>query len=93
MKKLISVICLSVLMVCSGCGQEETQDRYHYSMPNITLASQMGSNYTYYYVIDENTGVVYLQFDGIRRAGITVMLNVDGTPVTVDQIRKRDDAE
>ena len=93
MKKLIAVICFIALMVLSGCDQEETQYDYKYQRPNIAFVSRRGNFYNYYYIVDENTGVVYLQFDGNRRAGITVMLNIDGTPVTVDQIRKRDDAE
>ena len=40
----------------------------------------------YYYSIDRNTGVVYLEYDATYRHAITVMLNPDGTPVTAKQI-------
>ena len=33
----------------------------------------------YYYTVDENTGVVYIEVDGFRRHGITVAYNADGT--------------
>ena len=50
--------------------------------PNVTV---YGSG-LYTYVVDENTGVVYLQYDGGRKCGLSVMLNQDGTPVTRDQL-------
>ena len=41
----------------------------------------------YYYTIDKNTGVVYIEVDGYRRHGITVAYNADGT------IMKKEDLE
>ncbi len=38
------------------------------------------------YLIDEQTGVVYLEFRSGDLYGITVMLNADGTPVTAKQL-------
>jgi hypothetical protein len=32
-----------------------------------------------FYVVDRNTHVVYLAFDGYYRAGITALLKADGT--------------
>lgn len=54
-------------------------------VPNIvTLGGSDAGNY--YYTIDRNTGVVYLEYDDTYRHAITVMLNPDGTPVTAEQI-------
>lgn len=92
MKKTIVIICLTaMLLMLAGCAEGQTTATPGYSskynVPDISILAKDEDNYKYYYVIDNNTGVVYLQFDGFRRAGITVVLNADGTPVTVDQIR------
>lgn len=58
--------------------------------PPVTILSN-GSNLEdadFFYVIDDRTGVVYLGFEGYKRAGITVMLNTDGSPITYDQIKE-----
>lgn len=43
-------------------------------------------SYGYSYLVDRNTGVVYLVYQDYNRYGITVMLNADGTPVTAKQL-------
>ena len=91
MKKVILLASLiTVLFLLVGCdeGKRGSEMGYsdRYDTPNIrTLANDI-YNYKYFYVIDKNTGVVYLQFSGDRKAGITVMLNANGTPITVEQI-------
>ena len=76
----------------TGCeeGQSISTIGYstEYNVPDVSCLAKDTGLYNYFYVIDNNTGVVYLQFSGYRRAGITVALNADGTPMTVDQIKK-----
>ena len=57
---------------------------------SITILSNRSTlrDTDFFYVIDDRTGVVYLGFEGDKRAGITVMLNVNGRPVTYDQIKE-----
>lgn len=91
MKRVIVVImCVITIFLLSGCkeGQSSLTTKYssEYIVPDISSLAKDTDSYDYFYVIDNNTGVVYLQFIGFRRAGITVALNADGTPVTVDQI-------
>ena len=92
MKKVIAIIAFAMLLMLAGCGEGQSIRKYGYSdeieVPDITVLAKDIDPYNYYYLVDNKTGVVYLQFDGFRRAGITVMLNPDGTPVTIDQIRK-----
>lgn len=54
--------------------------------PKITQYGADTRINTYYYAVDERTGVVYLLFEAGKRAGITVALNADGTPVTKEQL-------
>lgn len=92
MRKMIVIICITLMiLMLSGCGNGQSFPNNGFSseylVPDLTcLATDTGDN-TYWYVIDNNTGVVYLQFSGFRRGGITVALNADGEPLTVDQIR------
>lgn len=53
-------------------------------VPNIS--SYAGNDGTYSYIVDKNTGVVYLQYTGIHATAISVMLNPDGTPIMAEQI-------
>ena len=43
---------------------------------------------TYYYTVDERTGVVYIEYDGIHRHAMAVAYNADGTVMTKEQIEK-----
>lgn len=86
MKKLILATILAAVML-TGCdkGQSGTivkGDVY----PKIVQYGADTNEFTYFYAVDERTGVVYLLFDAYKRAGITVALNADGTPVTKDQL-------
>lgn len=40
----------------------------------------LNDGYGYSILVDKETGVCYLEYDGGRQYGITVMLNQDGTP-------------
>ena len=93
-KKLVLAIFATTLLFASGCDKG-TDGRLENSSiignPNVTQYAKDEDIYKYFYVVDNNTNVVYLQFSGFRRAGITVMLNADGTPITVDQLGFRED--
>jgi len=91
MKKAISLAGLIVILfLLAGCDEGKAipgngySDRYN--KPDVKLLANNTGSYKYFYVIDKNTEVVYLQFEGDRRGGITVALNADGTPVTVEQL-------
>lgn len=43
-------------------------------------------NGNYYYLVDNRTGVVYLEYSFGHQRGLSVMLNPDGSPVTMDQL-------
>lgn len=90
MKKAIIVLCLCAVLLtgCSKNTSEATRDYSNHVVPDIVdLRKAVGgvSDY-YYYSIDRNTGVVYLNYDSFHRHAITVMLNADGTPVTAEQL-------
>ena len=93
MKKIIAIITFAMLLILTGCGEGQSTYKNGYSdeieVPDVTILAKDVGSYDYYYLVDNKTGVVYLQFDSYSQAGITVMLNPDGTPVTVDQIKMR----
>ena len=93
MRKTIAIICLTaMLFMLAGCkeGQSSSTQEYssEYNVPDISILAKDAGTCNYFYVLDNNTGVVYLQFDAYGRAGITAALNADGTPITIDKIKK-----
>ena len=88
MKKLL-IIFLCCLCF-SGCSIENAStarvDTSYTITPNITSFGNYYTTLNYYYIVDNNTGVVYLMVDGAYRCALSVMLNSDGTPVTIDQL-------
>ena len=99
MKKIlevIAIICLSIIIVLSlaGCDEGQSRQDAYYSIENnkadVTVLAKGVPKYSYFYVVDNKTGVVYIQFHGNYQGGITVMVNPDGTPVLADQIKRED---
>ena len=86
MKKILIAAILAAVML-TGCdaGQNGTYVK-SLTYPKITQYGTDTGTYTYFYAVDERTGVVYLVLSGAYRAGITVALNADGTPVTKEQL-------
>ena len=62
-------------------GLEEDYSPIGY--PNVT---EYGDS-VYFYIVDNNTGVVYLSYRDGYRQGITVMLDENGDPITVDDLK------
>ena len=75
-KKIICFILTLTIVMFTACGNTDAE-----------LKSQFIQEYDYYknngmfdIVIDKETGVNYIIFDGIHAGGMTVRLNEDGTP-------------
>ena len=92
--KYVKMICLTVVALitlasCDNDGGNSTpaiKDVKNIS-PNITRYGYFSSvSESFVYLVDNNTGVVYLEYDSAKRHAISVMLNADGTPVTAEQI-------
>lgn len=89
-KKILALLLFFIIAVMSGCAENATKTTVDVSsgvMPNLLSTGNMhfGERY-YYYIIDTNTGVVYLANDGYDCSAISVMLNRDGSPVTAEQL-------
>lgn len=72
---VLTKIVLSALLL-AGCGNPYTV-RNKKGPAIMTVYSS--DNDTFFYAIDENTGVVYLMFSAPYKGGITVAYNADGT--------------
>ena len=85
---IVLALCAALLTGCSKNVSEATNDYSNHVVPNIIELGRGNSviSNCYYYSIDRNTGVVYLNYDSYYRHAITVMLNADGTPVTAEQL-------
>lgn len=92
MNKIIITLVVCVCITLCGCagngnlGIVKHNESIENVAPNILDLGDKENGCCYYYVVDMNTGVVYLCFDSYSRHGITVMLNRDGTPVTAEQL-------
>lgn len=89
MKKLLAIV-LICLIGLTGCdtGKAASQHSDIKIYPDISeyAVDVTDINNTYYYIVDNKTGVVYIGMFGYKRAGIAVALNADGTPMTKEQL-------
>lgn len=88
MKKIILVI-LSMLILtgCNGSNTSAPVTRDDQNIvPNILSLSNTVDYGNYFYIVDKNTHVVYLSYDGHKRAGITVLLKADGSPMLAEDL-------
>lgn len=91
MKRLIiilSVLAIVLLTGCKGQAQADYGNTEGYELPNITRIISQWNDLGYHYLIDNNTGVVYLEYDSAYGRTITVMFNSDGTVMTEKDIKK-----
>lgn len=91
MSKRIKIVfaCVMLLLLLSGCAKNTNkadEDTSSGITPNIISTSNLGGG-NYFYIVDKNTGVVYLGYGTTYRYGMSVMLNRDGTPVTAEQLK------
>jgi hypothetical protein len=85
---IVLALCAVLLTGCSKNASEATSNYSNHVAPNIIELGRGngGISNFYYYSIDRNTGVVYLNYVASYIHSITVMLNADGTPVTAEQL-------
>ena len=92
MKKLpiiLSVLTVVLLTGCKGQVQADYGNTENYKLPNVTRILEPNNDVGYNYLIDNNTGVVYLEYEGVNGGhAITVMFNSDGTVMTEKDIKK-----
>ena len=91
MKKLpiiLSVLAIVLLTGCKGQAPADYGNTEDYKLPNVTRIVSPWSDTGYNYLIDNDTGVVYLEYDGGYGRALTVMFNADGTLMTEKDIKK-----
>ena len=92
MKKLpiiLSVLAIVLLTGCKGQAPADYGNTEDYELPNVTRILEPNNDVGYNYLIDNNTGVVYLEYEGINGGhAITVMFDKDGTLMTEKDIKK-----
>ena len=66
MKKIVAII-LCILLVCGLCGWKKIDSEDMNVFANISV------------IVDEETGVEYVVFNGYNRGGICPRYNADGT--------------
>jgi len=88
MKKTLFVL-LTMLLLLTGCSKDGVAEPKTYTQditPSLLRVGDIANNSGYCYLVDENTGVVYLEFDAGYRHAVTLMVNANGTPITAEQL-------
>lgn len=92
MKKILYMIILLLLVCnltgCKGQAQADYGKTEDYELPNVTRILESHNDAGYSYLIDNNTGVVYLEYEGGYRHAITVMFDEYGKVMTEKDIKK-----
>lgn len=91
MKKIL--LMLATICVLTSCSPSDSSPSNRDVNENSILTPKLLTSETttynggcYAYIVDKNTGVVYLEYDAVYRHALTVMLNADGTPITAEQL-------
>ena len=82
-------IAAGVLVISAGCGKGNAKPNYYTQdiVPNIVQIGDVpGAQNEYCYMVDRNTGVVYLYYATGYKGALSVMLNPDGSPITAEQL-------
>ncbi len=79
-KIIIAIFCMCFL---TACGDDTS---FGLASPSIRFISGEGA---YEYIIDENTNNVYLKYNHGRQAGMSIIMNPDGTPMTLEQLKEK----
>ena len=84
MKKII--LCAAICFLLMGCAGVSNGVRVVNDVkPKIVVCGNI-STPDFSYLVDKNTGVVYLWAHDGYNAGLSVMLNADGSVVTAEQL-------
>ena len=71
MKKIISLILVIAIILLVGCSETTEAD---------TKVNYIQYDLDYTIIVDEETGVNYIEYHAYNKGGITPRLNTDGTP-------------
>lgn len=91
---ILVVLIVSILFLFVGCTtQEKTEAEIKQEQIETELEEwcelEFVEDYGYYSIYaHKKTGVCYMQYFGSYKCALTVMLNADGSPVTIEQIQK-----
>ena len=84
---LLMVIAVCALTSCApnNANASDVDTHTNLVLENNILKIKLDRSY-YSYIVDKNTGVVYLEHDSYHKYALVPMLNANGTPVTVEQL-------
>lgn len=78
---VLFLIVLFVISILAGCGTQPGDVIISgFTVIESGKITHNASTYTYEIMKHDDTGVYYIVFHNVYQAGISVMLNADGTP-------------
>ena len=84
MKKLVLIMCCTLLVFMCGCGRKTGENFTESERFTIVSGDNMNAPYCETIFVDEETGVMYLAIYVSYQFGITPLLNADGTPMLAE---------
>lgn len=87
-KKLIALAVAVAMAAAVGCGATKTAEGGEQERLAVKQVYEE-FDALYKVIIDKETGVEYLLFDGYKAGGLVVLLNPDGTPKIAEGYAER----
>lgn len=87
MKKIIKTVMVVtiVLILLVSCGESNDTIESPKEKFSIVYEQNVEDTLNVYIIRDSNTDVLYMYTTGMRKAGLTPLINTDGSPVTYSQ--------
>ena len=86
-KKLLAItVAVMVSLAMVGCSRDIYEQPIELHRNKRFTEYYIDDYVRYRYLVDNQTGVVYLKYSSDGACGITAMLNADGTPMTAVEL-------
>ncbi len=76
----IALIAIASALSLTACESSEVVENVKEETVTGAMFERHNIDECYSILVDKDTGVCYLEYNGIREYGIVVLLNTDGTP-------------
>ena len=93
-KTIIAVISVTIMLILFvSCEESNDTIESPKEKFSIVYEQSVDDKLNVYIIRDNVTNVLYMYTTGMRKAGLTQLINADGTPVTYDQWIEEGDIE
>ena len=88
---LLLIMCITMLVACSSSKEPDVEAEIPSRFVLVeSFKADAFSSPAAYVIVDTNTGVCYLLVVESQGAGLTVMVDVDGNPIVLEEYKNED---